>query len=264
MTDWSSTPWLDYAAYRGGAPHTVTGTVVVRPGVYSPQLDNHRDVLVYLPPTYPARDRTYPVIYMHDGQNLFDTGTSFGGQEWGVDETLQALSGEGLEAIVVGLPHGEAARIAEYNPIAARGGRGEAYLAFIIETVKPMIDASLRTQPERESTVLAGSSMGGLISFYGYLRHPEVFGAAIAMSPAFWYAGRALYQFVAERPVVPGRLYLDRGTTERGGARRMAELLSAQGYDAAQLRYVEEEGGEHTETAWARRLPDALRFVLQA
>lgn len=254
---------MDYGAYRGGAAHTVTGTVVVRRGVYSPQLDNQRDVLVYLPPTYPARDRTYPVVYMQDGQNLFDAATAFGGQEWGVDEILQTLSTEGREAIVVGLPHGEAARIAEYNPLPARGGRGEAYLAFLVETVKPLIDAAFRTQPERESTVLAGSSMGGLISFYGYFRHPAVFGAAIAMSPAFWYVGRNLYQYVAATPPAPGRLYLDRGTTERGGARRMAEHLRALGYtETTQLRYVEEEGGEHTEAAWARRLPDALRFVL--
>src|SRR5690349_9465376 len=150
MTDHSSAAWLAYAAYRGGAPHTVTGTLLVRPGVYSPQLDNTRNLLVYLPPTYPQRDRTYPVLYMHDAQNLFDAATAFGGHEWGVDETLDALSAEGLEAIVVGLPHMNADRIPEYNPLPARGGRGEQYLRFIIETVKPLIDTSLRTQPEPE------------------------------------------------------------------------------------------------------------------
>lgn len=264
MTEASLAPWLEYAAYRGGAPHTVSGTLVVRPAVHSPQLNNQRDLLVYLPPTYAARDRTYPVVYMQDGQNLFDAATAFGGQEWGVDETLEALSREGCEAIVVGLPHMDAARIAEYNPFPARGGRGEAYLAFIVETVKPLIDSSFRTQPERESTVLAGSSMGGLISFYGYFRHPQVFGGAIAMSPAFWYAGRTLYEFVADAPVTPGRLYLDRGSTERGGARRMAEHLRLLGYTAeTHVRYLEEDGGEHTESAWARRLPEALRYVLQ-
>jgi predicted alpha/beta superfamily hydrolase len=264
MTESSLGPWLEYAAYRAGAPHTVTGTVVVQPGVYSPQLDNRRDVLVYLPPTYAARDRTYPVIYMQDGQNLFDADTAFGRQEWHVDETLEALSAEGLEAIVVGLPHMDAARLTEYNPFPVRGGRGEQYLDFIVETVKPIIDNCFRTQPERESTVLAGSSMGGLISFYGYFRHPLTFGAAIAMSPAFWYAGRALYQYVAEAPFLPGWLYLDRGTTERGGERRMAQHLRTLGYGGeALLRYVEEAGGEHNEAAWARRLPEALRFVLQ-
>jgi len=264
MTASSSEPWLDYAAYTSGNGHTVTGTVVVRPGVYSPQLDNARDLLVYLPPAYAARDRAYPVIYMQDGQNLFDAATAFGGQEWQVDETLEALSGEGLEAIVVGLPHAGDARIAEYNPFPVRGGRGERYLAYLVETVKPLIDAGFRTRPGRASTSLAGSSMGGLISFYGYFHYPEVFGGVIAMSPAFWYAGRALHPYVTQAPVRPGRLYLDRGSTEQGGARRMADLLRWLGYEpGAHLRYIEEVGGEHNEAAWARRLPDALRFLLR-
>jgi predicted alpha/beta superfamily hydrolase len=200
---------------------------------------------------------------MHDAQNLFDAATAFGGQEWGVDETLHALSAEGLEAIVVGLPHMEADRIPEYNPLASRGGRGDQYLQFIVETVKPLIDLSLRTQPEPESTFLAGSSMGGLISFYGYLKHPEVFGGVIAMSPSFWYGGRAFFELVSALPPRPGRIYLDRGTAERGGSRRMHDLLARLGYgDVGHLLYIEEEGGEHTETAWARRLPEALRFIL--
>ena len=106
--------------------------------------------------------------------------------------------------------------------------------------------------------------MGGLISFYGFLSHPEAFGGVLAMSPAFWYGGRALYDYVHQRGWRPGRVYLDRGTTERGGAARMAEALVALGYaPETQVRYVEEEGGEHTETAWARRLPEALRFLLR-
>jgi predicted alpha/beta superfamily hydrolase len=105
--------------------------------------------------------------------------------------------------------------------------------------------------------------MGGLISFYGYLTHPEVFGGVIAMSPSFWYGGRALYELVGNTPPRPGRIYLDRGTTERGGARRMADLLRAKGWgEAGHLLYIEEAGGEHTESAWARRLPEALRFAL--
>lgn len=256
--------WLNYTDYRGGTAHTVSGRVVVQPQVYSPQLDNRRDVLVYLPPSHAAGERAYPVLYLQDGQNLFDAGTAFGGHEWQVDETLEALNAAGLEAVVVGLPHMDADRIAEYNPFAARGGRGEAYLSFVLETVKPLIDASFHTRMERESTFIGGSSMGGLISFYGFLQHPEAFGGVLAMSPAFWYGGRALYEFVSQRGWQPGRVYLDRGTTERGGAGRMAELLVTLGYaPETQVRYVEEEGGEHTETAWARRLPEALRFLLR-
>jgi predicted alpha/beta superfamily hydrolase len=260
----TATPWLTYAAHTGEAPgHSVTGNVVVLPGVYSPQLNNQRDILVYLPPRYAERQGAYPVIYMQDGQNLFDRATAFGGQEWRVDETLEALADEGQAAIAVGLPHMGEARLAEYNPFAARGGRGEAYLEYLIETVKPFVDQTFRTRPERESTGILGSSMGGLISVYGFFRHPAVFGFAGGLSPAFWYGGQRLYNFIQRAAPVAGRLYLDRGTAERGGARRMKDLLVRRGYVVDRdLRYVEEEGGQHTEEAWARRLPDALRFLL--
>lgn len=264
MTESLPAPWLTYADYTGHTPgHTVSGAVVVLPGVYSPQLDNQRDLLVYLPPGYAAGHDRYPVVYMQDGQNLFDSATAFGGQEWQVDETLEALSVEGLAAIVVGLPHMGPARLAEYNPFPARGGRGEAYLDFVVQTVKPLIDGAFRTQPEREATGVLGSSMGGLISVYGFFRHSAVFGFAGGLSPAFWYAGRNLYAFLQRSPRVPGRLYLDRGSRERGVAKRMAELLVRRGYVLGRdLCYVEEEGAEHTESAWARRLPNALRFLL--
>jgi len=260
----AAAPWLTYAAHVGEAEsHSVTGNVVVLPGVHSPQLNNQRDLLVYLPPRYGESEAAYPVIYMQDGQNLFDQATAFGGHEWRVDETLEALATEGQAAIAVGLPHMGESRLAEYNPFPARGGRGEAYLAFVIETVKPLIDRTFRTRPERETTGILGSSMGGLISVFGFFRHPEVFGFAGGLSPAFWYGGQPLYNFIQRAAPVRGRLYLDRGTTERGGARRMKDLLVRRGYALGQdLCYVEEEGGQHTEEAWARRLPDALRFLV--
>jgi predicted alpha/beta superfamily hydrolase len=181
-----------------------------------------------------------------------------------VDETLQTLAGEGLEAIAVGLPHTGEGRLAEYSPFGRRGkGLGNEYLDFVASTVKPLIDASFRTQPDREHTGLLGSSMGGLISLYGYFYRPEVFGLAGSMSPALWYAGSGLYDFVRSAPTVPGRIYLDHGTAENSAA-RMARLLREKGYqDEADLRYVNEPGGEHSESAWARRLPDALRFLLR-
>jgi len=256
------TGWQDYAEIVQHH-HTVTGTLKVLPRVWSPQLENARDILVYLPPSHEGEDRRYPVIYMHDAQNLFDRATSFAGEEWEVDETMQALSGEGLEAIVVGLPHGGANRLQEYNPFPYfRDGRGEAYLDFITDTLKPIIDRDFRTLPERAHTGLIGSSMGGLISLYGFFYRPDAFGFAGVMSPALWIAGGAIYGYVKDHAYVPGKLYLDNGTRE-SSARKMNALLTEKGYTPGEnLRYVVEAEAEHTESAWARRLPDALRFLL--
>ena len=256
--------WISYDEYRR-AGHTATGEVRVLRDLYSPQLDNRRDVLVYLPPTHAAGDRRFPVLYMQDGQNLFDRGTAFGGNEWQVDETLEALSAEGLAAIVVGLPHAGEARIPEYSPFPGFGQpRGDAYLAFLIDTVKPLVDATFRTRPERDHTGLAGSSMGGLISLYGFFRHPGVFGLVGSLSPSFWYTRGAIFDFVSAAPLVPGKIYLDNGTRENSAA-GMERLLVRKGYQLGRnLLYVKEDCAHHTETAWARRLPNALRFLLGA
>ncbi len=147
--------WEPYPPEGDPGPHTVVGTMKWLRGLESPQLGNRRDILVYLPPSYNRSQRRYPVIYMHDGQNLFDKATSFG-EEWEVDQTLEAASEEGLEAIVVGIPNMGKDRLNEYSPWHDRrhkqGGRGEAYLQFIIHTLKPIIDRDFRTMPGREST----------------------------------------------------------------------------------------------------------------
>jgi predicted alpha/beta superfamily hydrolase len=262
MSNPENASWITYDEYRQ-VDHTVVGELRVLPGLYSPQLDNRRDLLVYLPPGHAAGRRRYPVLYMHDGQNLFDRGTAFGGNEWQVDETLEALSTDGLAAIVVGLPHAGDARLSEYSPFPGFAeARGDAYLAFLIETVKPLIDANFFTQPEREHTGLLGSSMGGLISLYGFFHHPDVYGFAGSLSPSFWYARGAIYEYVSSTPIVPGKIYLDNGTRENSAA-RMERLLIDKGYQLGRdLLYVKEEGAGHTETAWAKRLPAALRFLL--
>jgi predicted alpha/beta superfamily hydrolase len=260
--------WKDYqmTAEEG---HTVVGTVMVLEGVESPELGNARDLLVYLPPSYARGDRRYPVIYMHDGQNLFDRATSFG-EEWEVDQTLEDASAEGLEAIVVGIPN-TPARLDEYSPFPdpahKQGGRGDAYVDFVVKTVKPIIDRDVRTRPERPATGIAGSSMGGLISLYAFFRNPEVFGFVGVMSPAFWFGGHRIYDWVRERPFAPGRIYLDVGTgegrEELNDTRRMKALLEEKGYrDGHDLLFYVELGGRHNERAWARRLHQALRFLL--
>jgi predicted alpha/beta superfamily hydrolase len=275
--------WQDYTKLVSAEPHTVTGNLKIRRDVVSPQLGNQRDLLVYLPPSYTQSKRRYPVIYMHDGQNLFDQQSSYAG-EWQVDETMQALSQEGVEAIIVGIPNSGAERLDEYSPFhdpKAGGGKGDRYLTFLTETVKPLIDRSFRTLPNRAQTGIIGSSMGGLISLYGFLRFTDYFGFVGAMSPALWFAGGAIFNYVHKVGRVPGRVYLDVGTHEVIGSRserlmmqafarryssnvhRMYSLLIAKGYRPEQdICYVEEPGAEHNEAAWARRLPQALQFLL--
>jgi predicted alpha/beta superfamily hydrolase len=262
--------WHDYPE-PDGAEHTVVGTVKKLDALHSPQLDNQRDVLVYLPPSYHTEpERRYPVLYMHDGQNLFDRATSFGA-EWEVDQTLEAASADGLEAIVVALPNLGEARLDEYSPWPDpkhhKGGRGDLYLDFIVDTVKPLIDADFRTRPDRRSTGIAGSSMGGLISLYAFFRNSDTFGFCGVMSPALWFGGRQIYEYVEQAPFVPGRVYVDVGTQEGKqeltDVRQLKELLSRKGYRrGTDLLYVVEMGGAHNEEAWARRLRRELHFLL--
>jgi predicted alpha/beta superfamily hydrolase len=262
-------PWQHYPAQSNSHTHTVVGNLKIGAGVYSPQLNNQRDILVYLPPSYAHSNERYPVLYMHDGQNLFDRATSFV-DEWGVDETMEVLSREGHESIIVGIPNMGLERCNEYSPFEdghRGGGCGEKYLQFLVQTLKPRIDHDFRTRTDRQHTGIMGSSMGGLISLYGFLRHPHIFGFAGVMSPSLWFANRAIFEYVAAAPFVPGKLYLDMGTMEGpamlADARRMCRLLMHKGYRADQyIQYVEDQGAGHTETAWAQRFGPALQWLL--
>ena len=269
MSTWQRTTWRSYAPSETGS-HTVVANVRVLDALWSAELDNRRDILVYLPPSYERSSRRYPVLYMHDGQNLFDEATSYCG-EWRVDETMQRLSAEGLEAIVVGIPNAGKQRLAEYSPFRdPRIGpaRGASYLRFVGHTVKPLVDRAFRTRPGAPDTAIIGSSMGALISLYAGFRFPTIFGLVGALSPALWVGRGALFPFVERTSGAPRRIYLDGGTAEAGPAfianlRRMRGVLVAKGYrDPTRLRFVEEPGAIHHESAWARRLPDALRFLL--
>lgn len=273
--------WLDYGERH--LDHTVVGTLKQREGVYSPQLDNYRNLLVWLPPDYTASTRRYPVLYLHDGQNLFDQFTSYAG-EWRVDETMHQLSDEGYPAIIVGVPNMGSQRINEYSPFHDPhfgGGHGEQYLAFLTKTLKPLIDQQFRTLQHRQHTGIVGSSMGGLISLYGFFHHADVFGCVGALSPSLWFARRAIFRYVTKAPYQPGRVYLDVGGREgpagsealRGAGqpnltlrttREMQRLLLSKSYRAdTDLLYIEDPEATHSEAAWAERLPGALRFLLR-
>jgi len=249
-------------------PSAVIGRRVLR-GVWSPQRDNERDIDVFLPPSYTRTRRRYPVVYMQDGQNLADPHRAFAGT-WRLSDAMSQLALSGIEAIVVGVPNMGEERLREYSPFFdARhgGGDGDAYLAFLERTVKPLVDKRFRTKPERASTGIFGSSMGALISLYAFFRAPETFGFAGAMSPALWFAGRATLSYIERDGTPAGRLYVDVGSDEGAGTLRdaagLVRILERKGYRRGEtLLYSEVQGGRHQEEHWAGRLVPALKFLL--
>lgn len=259
--------WGEYALLPAPAK-LPQPTLLIRRGILSPQLRNYRDILVALPPGGLAAGRRYPVVYLQDGQNLFDPATSFV-EPWGLLDVLARLAAAGHEVLVVGVPNQGRLRRYEYSPfrdILHGGGGGDRYLAFLLETVKALVDRDFPTRPGAADTILGGSSLGGLISLYGAFRHPDTFGAALVQSPALWFANEAIFPWLAGRPH-PRRLHLDVGTEEGAEAvelaRRLRGLLEAEGAVLEHdLSYHEEDGAPHHEHAWARRFESALPFLL--
>lgn len=259
--------------------HTLTGNIQSHPDFESKILRNRRDALVYLPPGYRrARTRRFPVLYLHDGQNVFDAATSFGGVEWNADETAQRLSQEKLiqPVIIVAVANTGENRIHEYAPTRGRvdpqkrmrsKGLLRKYGCFLIEELKPFIDATYRTLPGAEFTGLGGSSLGGLATLGLGLWFPHVFTRLAVMSPSIWWDDRVLYEMVRAIPDEarpPLKIWLDTGTSEEGWehARGLRDLLVEKGWRLFDdLQYVEDDGGAHTEAAWAHRLDAALRFL---
>ncbi len=251
------------------------GTWSVRwPSLSSTHLGNTRGVYVYLPPTYVENGAArMPVVYMHDGQNLFDPAVAFGGVTWNVAAAFDEAAGTGAfrEAIVVGI-NNTADRIPEYTPTVDAtygGGNADAYLSFIVEELKPLVDAEYRTRSGREDTVVLGSSLGGLVSAYAGVGHAQVFGNVGALSPSTWWDDRVILTLVGQagepRPL---RVYVDSGDSgpSSDGVTDTAALAQAYrdaGYvDGVTLLYLVREGHTHTEAAWAQRLPGALEFLL--
>ena len=249
------------------------GAMAVLRDVHSPELHNHRDVFVYLPPSYmapEARGTRWPVLYMHDGQNLFDPELSFSGA-WRVDLAMQTAARLGYEAIVVGAANTGGSRIDEYSPFfddrVGGGGTADRYVDFLLHTLKPTVDAQFRTRPEPAHTGVLGSSMGGLVSTYAFFRAPHAFGMCGIMSPSVWFANRAILPFVEAADSPPGRVWLDVGTGEGArtvsNVRLLSDLLARKGYrEGETLRTVVAAGAAHNEAAWGRRLKKAVPFLL--
>jgi predicted alpha/beta superfamily hydrolase len=246
-----------------GAPF---GKVTILKDFASPQLKNSRALRIYLPPSYAENPaKRYPVLYMHDGQNLFDAKTAAYGVEWGIDETMNRLVAMGTvdEVIVVGIDN-TPDRIPEYTPCCDPkygGGRLDAYGAFIVDTVKPYIDRSYRTLPGKDSTAIMGSSLGGIASVAIAQRYPETFSKAGGVSSSFWWNKGALISKLPAR--VPVKFYLDAGTTDDGleDTAKMVEAMRAKGYrESEDLLFFKADGGRHNEASWAARVEKPLTW----
>ena len=240
---------------------------------HSEFLKHDRDVLVWLPPGYHHDVQRYPVLYMHDGQNLFEPETAFQkGEHWRLSETAtELIDGGAIEPlIIVGIYNTGASRKEEYTPTRDAklgGGHADDYGRMIIDELKPLIDRTYRTRPEREYTGLGGSSLGGLVTLYLGFRHPNVFGRLAALSPSVWWNYRSILKTIRQARSKPrSRIWVDMGTAEakRGidDARLLKAALVGLGFvDGVDLHYAEYEGAEHTETAWAERVGPMLKWL---
>ena len=251
------------------ATSTASPQVTVLPQhLAMPGLNRQRTVRIYVPPGYATSTKRYPMLDMHDGQNLFDKATAYTG-EWRVDETLDGLAqSQGLELIVVGIDNGGDKRMTELNAWDHdRFGKseGKRYMDFIVDVVKPMVDANYRTRPEREHTGVIGSSMGGLISHYAILQYPQVFSKAGIFSPAYWLGPEVFGLTASQPPAADARLALYMGGGEGDQAvtdyQRMVAQLRRQSHPAANLWVKLTPGAGHNEGAWRAKFAAAVAWM---
>jgi len=231
----------------------------------APQLKTTKKIWVYLPKNYKTSDKKYPVIYMHDAQNLFDAKTSFSG-EWNVDETLDSLK---TQAIVIGIEHGNEKRTDELTPFPNKkhgGGKADEYLEFIVKTLKPYVDKNYRTKSNANNTVIFGSSFGGLVSYYAVLKYPEVFGKAGVFSPSFWFSDE-IYKMTENSKKIKAKIYFLYGDSESDDmvidARKIKHLLDENRCYCLKLdKVVEVKGGQHSEKLWRESFAKAVLWLL--
>lgn len=265
------------AAPGGGAGELLVHPPIGGAGVAA------REISVLLPPGY-APGGKHPVVYLQDGQNLFDPAIALAGG-WRVPQAVSGLVAAGLRPVVVGIPSAGARRFHEYSPFRDPdlGGGGAAdYLRFLLGRVRPLVERSFAVDRSASARLLGGSSLGAHFALWGFFAAPREFGGALAMSPTTRFAGESLLAFLERTAFVPGRIWLDCGSEEgrrrrrrrTGGGpraptayvrrvRRLRRALERLGYvDGETLRYFEEPGGHHHEPAWARRLPAALAWLL--
>lgn len=232
----------------------------------APQLQTKKKIWLYVPLNYEKSNKKYPVIYMHDAQNLFDVATSYAG-EWNIDETLDSLK---AKVIIIGIEHGNEKRIDELTPYKNEkhgGGNANAYLEFIVKTLKPHIDANYRTKTNAKNTGIWGSSLGGLVSFYAALQYSAVFGKVGCFSPAFWINKKEIFQKMEDTPKFTTKIYLLCGDKEDSGAmvsdmKEMETLINSKRCECKKLnKSVIVKEGEHNEKLWRNAFAKAYLWL---
>lgn len=250
--------------FSGNAQESTASKNVSTFTIEAPQLKTTKKIWIYLPENYTASDQKYSVIYMHDAQNLFDAKTSFVG-EWNVDEKLDSLK---AKVIVVGIEHGNDKRIDELTPFKNEkygGGNADNYLDFIVKTVKPYIDKNYRTKTKAKNTIIMGSSLGGLVSYYAILKYPEVFGKAAVFSPSFWFS-KDIYTLTEKTPKIKTKIYFLCGDKEDENMvqdmTKMERLLDTKRCYCLHLTKSKiVKGGEHNEKLWRDGFVGALSWL---
>jgi predicted alpha/beta superfamily hydrolase len=229
----------------------------------NPQFDQRR-IWVYFPPDYTTSLKRYPVLYMHDGQNVFEDSTSFSG-EWGVDEFMDSIRNS---CIVVAVDNGGSKRMNEYGPYDMERfgkGQGKQYVDFLATTLKPYIDRKFRTLKKKEFTFVAGSSMGGLISMYAILQYPKVFGGAGVFSPSFWIAPKIYEEITAKGEKIKGKIYFYAGKQESESM--VSDMLKAfqtmHSVSKADMVTVIRDDGKHNEGTWRREFPGFWEWMIK-
>lgn len=232
----------------------------------SPQLKTTKKIWVYLPKNYESSRKKYPVIYMHDAQNLFDAKTSYVG-EWNVDETLDSIN---AQVIVIGIEHGNEKRMEELTPFKNEkygGGNADNYLEFIVKTLKPNIDKNYRTKSNLKNTCIMGSSLGGLVSFYAAIKYPDVFGKVGCFSPSFWFNRKEIFSLIENAKSFKTKVYFLCGDNE--GDDDMVKDMNAMEYQVNTKRCsckmlnkkIIVKGGKHNEKLWREGFKNAYLWL---
>jgi len=255
---------LFFALTYTKAQESTASTQISTFTIEAPQLKASKKIWIYLPKNYSSSNKKYSVIYMHDAQNLFDLKTSYAG-EWNVDEKLDSIN---AQVIVIGIEHGNKKRMDEFTPFKNDkygGGNADAYLNFIIKTLKPQIDRTYKTKTTAKNTIIMGSSLGGLVSYYAILKYPQIFGKAAVFSPSFWFSDK-IYDLANESKKIKTKIYFLCGDKESddmvSDLNKMEKIVNQKRRSCLNLtQKVIVKNGEHNEKLWRDGFSNAVKWL---